>query len=275
LLQFLLGQQYLLRTILDLFLVLILLKGLFTIMRGTKGIFFMNGIIILFIIFTASRYLNLTLFSQLVNQLMLMLMVALPIIFQSELKRALEDLGKKNPLVRWFTKTSAIASESIEIVAEAAAALAVGKVGALIVFERENALPAVGQSGSAIDAALSKIMIEQIFYPNSPLHDGAILIKEIRIQAAGCFLPLDNELGLPQELGSRHRAGLSLATQTDALVVVVSEETGKISLAYNGLLERGYNKERLKIRLEELIHPPATTPPSDGKGSDVKPGVNL
>jgi diadenylate cyclase len=183
-----------------------------------------------------------------------MLMVAVPIIFQSELKRGLETLGRKNPIMKWFIKIPVIASESIVTVAETAEALSQKRVGALIVFERGNQLPVVFQSGSYIDAVLSKIIIEQIFYPNSPLHDGAILIRENRIQGAGCFLPLDNEINLPQELGSRHRAGLSLASQSDALVVIVSEETGRISLAYHGKLETGFTKESLQSKLEELIH---------------------
>jgi len=249
------AHLYLLRTILDLFLVFAVLRIIFKVMRGTKGLYFVNGLIILFAVFAASRYLNLTLFSQLLNQLMIMLMVALPIIFQSELKQGLEHLGRKNPIVKWFVKPSVIAPESITAVADAAEALAEKRTGALIVIEREDRLETVAASGSYIDAVLSKIMIEQIFYHNSPLHDGAILIKDNRIQAAGCFLPLDNRVELPQEMGSRHRAGLSLALQSDALVVIVSEETGKISLAYNGQIETGYTRERLQHKLTELIHP--------------------
>jgi diadenylate cyclase len=253
-LDFIVQQQFWFRTALDLGLVLLILYWIFKVMRGTKGIYFMNGIILLFLIFIASRYLHLTLFSQVLNQLILMLMVAVPIIFQSELKRGLETLGRKNPIVKWFIKVPAIAAKSIAMVAEAAEQLSQKRIGALIVFERGNPLPVVTQSGSYIDAVLSKILIEQFFYPNSPLHDGAVLIRENRIQAAGCFLPLDNEIALPQELGSRHRAGLSLASQSDALVVIISEETGRISLAYHGLLESGYTRETLQSKLEELTH---------------------
>ncbi len=131
----------------------------------------------------------------------------------------------------------------------------------------------VKESGSYIDTELTKIMIRQIFYPNSPLHDGAILIKGSRIQSAGCFLPLDNQLTLPEELGSRHRAGLSLSAQTDALVVIVSEETGSISLACNGTLEPGYSSERLKYRLKELIQPVQTKVPMEKKVSVKKTEV--
>jgi len=255
LLKFLIEYRNIFRTLLDLILVFSVLRALFKVMRGTKGIFFINGLIILFIIFASSRYLQLTLFTQLLEQLLLILIVAIPIIFQSELKRALEALGRKNPMVRWFIKTPLIASESIDIIAEGANSLAKKRIGALIVIEQENPLTVVHQSGLYIDAVLSKILIEQIFYGNSPLHDGAIVIKDNRIQAAGCFLPLDNELKLPQELGSRHRAGLSLATQSDALAIIVSEETGSISIAHHGILERDFTKEKLIQKLHELIKP--------------------
>jgi diadenylate cyclase len=247
--------QHIIWTMIDLLLVLLVIIQLFRMMKGTKAFLFLNAIIIIFFVYSVSKYLHLTMFSWLLEQVMLILMVALPIIFQNEMKRVLEILGRRNPIIKWFIKPPVIAVESIDIVADAAETLSAERVGALIVFEREDPLVVVGESGSYIDTLLTKIMIRQIFYPNSPLHDGAILIKGSRIQAAGCFLPLDNQLSLPQELGSRHRAGLSLSSQTDALVVIVSEETGSISLACNGVLEPGYSCERLKYRLKELIQP--------------------
>ncbi|WP_440130859.1 hypothetical protein, partial [Mycobacterium tuberculosis] len=140
---FLMQQQTILRNILDLFLVFVLLYGLFKVMRGTKGMYFMHGLIVLVLIFAVSRGLKLTLFSWLLDQLMLIVMVGLPIIFQGELKRGLEYLGRKNPLLRWFIKTSTLAPESINAVTEAVAGLAQKRTGALIVFERENPLPGV------------------------------------------------------------------------------------------------------------------------------------
>jgi diadenylate cyclase len=206
-LKYLLSQQFLL-IIIDITLVLLVIYQLFKMMRGTKGILFFNAIIIIFLVYhVSSKYLHLTMFSWLLEQVMLILVVALPIIFQNELKRVLETLGSRNPIIKWFIKPPVIAVESIDIVADAVENLSAEKVGALIVFEREDPLVVVSESGSYIDTALTKIMIRQIFYPNSPLHDGAALIKGSRIQAAGCFLPLDNQLTLPQELGSRHRAG--------------------------------------------------------------------
>jgi diadenylate cyclase len=253
--------QHILLTTIDLLLVLLVIYQLFKMMRGTKGFLFLNAIIIIFIVYASSRYFHLVMFSWLLEQVMLILMVALPIIFQNELKRVLETLGSRNPIIKWFIKPPAIAVESIDIVADAVENLSTEKIGALIVFEREDPLVIVSESGSYIDTVLTKIMIRQIFYPNSPLHDGAVLIKGSRIQAAGCFLPLDNQLSLPQELGSRHRAGLSLSAQTDALVVIVSEETGSISVACDGVLEPGYSSERLKYRLKELIQSIQPLPP--------------
>lgn len=266
--KFLLNQHILL-TIFDILLVLLVLNRLFKMMKGTKGILFLNAIVTLFLVYATSKWLNLVMFSWLLEQLMLILIVALPIIFQNELKRMLETLGRNNPMIKWFIKPPVIAVETIDIVVETVEELSKQKIGALIVFEREDPLTVVNDSGSYIDAVLTKIVIEQIFYPNSPLHDGAILIKGSRVQAAGCFLPLDNQLPLPQELGSRHRAGLSLSAQSDAIVVVVSEETGGISLANHGVLETGYSSEYLKYRLHELSN--ATV---DKSNNDAVKAVN-
>jgi diadenylate cyclase len=254
--------------ILDISLVLLVIYQIFRLMRGTKGVFFLNASIILIVIYAVSRYLNLVLFTQLLNLLGMALIVSLPIIFQSELKRAIEVFGGKNPFIKWLVRPPAVVIASIDIIVDAAAALAKNRIGALIVLQQTNPLPEVHQSGSNIDAKLTQIMIEQIFYPNSPLHDGALVVSNNRIQAAGCFLPLDNELSLPQELGSRHRAALSLSSQSDALVVIISEETGKISLACHGVLQK-YTPEQLKLKLQELLNPEEEIPhPIQSKGDE-------
>lgn len=244
----------------DILLVLLVLTQLFKWMRGTKGVFFLNAIVILFLMYSVSHVLKLDLFTNLLQQMMWILMVAVPIIFQNELKQALESLGHKNPIIKWFIKPPTIAEQSLDLIAEAAEDLSGERIGALIIIEREASLTTVIESGSLIDGLLSKILVEQVFYPNSPLHDGAVIIKGNRVEAAGCFLPLDNRLVLPRALGSRHRAGLTLTTQSDALVIIVSEENGKISLANNGLLEQGLSGAELKGRLKEIINPgPANT----------------
>jgi diadenylate cyclase len=256
-------QTYI-KQIIDIALVLLIIIQFFKMLRGTKGIYLLNGILLMFLGYYASLSLGLSILSTLLNWIMIMLIVALPIIFQNELKRALEILGRKNPIIKWFLKPLTIATQSIDVVAEAAEVLSKQKIGALIVFEREDQLSVVNESGTQIDAIVNQVLIEQLFYPNSPLHDGAILIKGNRIQAAGCFLPLDNQLSLPQELGSRHRAGLSLSTQTDALVVVISEETGSIGLASAGHLETGFSSDSLRKKLQEQIDQGNNRPSSTG-----------
>ena len=250
-----LTDSNIIRTTIDLLLVLLILTRLFKWLKGTKGIFFINAIIILYLANIASDALSLKYLGVLFQWIMTMLVVALPIIFQHELRQILEYLGRRNPIIKWFVKAPNIPIQSIDIVAEAVEGLAKNKVGALIVFEREDFLAVVRNSGSSIDTAVSKILIEQIFYPGSPLHDGAVVIKGNRMVAAGCFLPLDNQLSLPQKLGSRHRAGLSLSNQSDALVIIVSEESGSISLANNGKIVTGLSGEQLKTALRELSYP--------------------
>ncbi len=236
----------------DIVLVIVIIIQAFKMMRGTKGILLLNGIVILYLLYILSTSLEFRWLSTLLNWIMMMLIVAIPIIFQNELKRALESLGHKNPLIKWFLKPQPIEPKCIDIVALVAQKLAQTKTGALIVFEREDPLTVVGDSGSLIDGMVNGVLVEQLFFPNSPLHDGAILIRGNRIFAAGCFLPLDNGLYLPQELGSRHRAGLSLSAQSDALIVIVSEETGQIALAHRGSLERNLAPELLRSKLYDL-----------------------
>ncbi len=236
----------------DIFLVLLVINSLWKMMKGTKGIFFLNAIIILLLVYMASKALNFELFSSLLEYLMIIMIVGMPILFPMELKKAVESLGTHNPIAKFFIKPPTIATESIEVVAEAAESLSRKRIGGLLVFEWEDSLLNVVESGLNLDAVLSKILLEQIFYPNSPLHDGAILVKGNRIRAAGCFLPLDNQLFLPHNLGSRHRAGLTISAQTDALVVIVSEETGEISIAYKGCLFKMSNAEQVKIKLKEI-----------------------
>lgn len=258
-------ESNIVRTIIDLLLVLLILSRFFKWLKGTKGIFFVNAIIILYLANIASDALSLKYLGVLFQWIMTMLVVALPIIFQHELRQILEYLGRRNPIIKWFVKDPNIAIQAIDIVAAAVEGLAKSRVGALIVFEREDFLSVVRESGSRIDASLSKILIEQIFYPGSPLHDGAVVIKGNRIIAAGCFLPLDNQLILPQRLGSRHRAGLSLSNQSDALVIIVSEESGSISLANDGKLVTGLNGEQVKLALRELSYPESKGTPTGSK----------
>jgi diadenylate cyclase len=177
------------------------------------------------------------------------LLIALPIIFREEIRRALERVGRAG--ARAFGG-SLDYDETIETVAEAAGEMARNKVGALMVMERETGLQDYVETGIPVDALPTPELLEGIFYPNSPLHDGAVVLRGNRVVAAGCTLPLSDNT-LPGELGTRHRAGLGITERTDAVSVVVSEETGRISVAADGRMYTRLDDARLKGLLDRLF----------------------
>ncbi|MBI5288390.1 MAG: TIGR00159 family protein [Chloroflexi bacterium] len=177
------------------------------------------------------------------------LLIALPIIFQPELRRALERLGRTG--ARAFG-ASASSHETIEAVNAAAIDMAKKRIGALIVVERETGLQDYIETGIPIDALASPDLIESIFYPNSPLHDGALVVRDDRVVAAGVTLPL-SENAFPGELGTRHRAALGITERTDAISIVVSEETGRISVAAEGQIHGRLDDDGLRAALERLL----------------------
>ena len=177
------------------------------------------------------------------------LLIALPIIFQPELRRALERLGRTG--ARAFG-ASASSQETIEAVNAAAIDMAKKRIGALIVVERETGLQDYIETGIPVDALASPDLIESIFYPNSPLHDGALVVRDDRVVAAGVTLPL-SENAFPGELGTRHRAALGITERTDAISIVVSEETGRISVAAEGQIQGRLDDDGLRAALERLL----------------------
>jgi diadenylate cyclase len=172
-------------------------------------------------------------------------------IFQSDIRRALAHFGQA-PFFRYFNRQEA-ADETIEEVVVAATMLAQQKVGAIFAIEREIGLRNYIESGIPLDAALTYDLLVTIFRPGSPLHDGAVILQEGRIAAAACFLPLTVNPKLSRELGTRHRAAIGLTEENDAAAIVVSEETGKISIALDGEIERGLSPDDLRARLRTLI----------------------
>jgi diadenylate cyclase len=173
------------------------------------------------------------------------------VIFQSDIRRALAHFGQA-PFFRYFYRQEAV-DETIEEVVVAATMLAQQKVGAIFAIEREIGLRNYIESGIPLDAALTYDLLVTIFRPGSPLHDGAVILQEGRIAAAACFLPLTVNPRLSRELGTRHRAAIGLTEESDAAAIVVSEETGKISIALNGEIERGLTPDDLRARLRTLI----------------------
>ena len=242
--------------VLDILVVAFFLNKLYQMLKNTRAASLVKGLLMLVAITFISKWLNLYVINWLLEKFMTMLMFALPVVFQPELRRALEQIGR-GKLFRRSTVLNEIQVETmLEAVATTADDLSRRKIGALMVFERETGLGDYIETGIPIDGLISTALFENIFIPNTPLHDGAVIIRGDRIAAASCLLPLTEARNLSQELGTRHRAAIGLSEQTDALVLVVSEETGAISLARGGGLQRYLTHQDVK----DLLRPTMVQP---------------
>ncbi|HKP53292.1 MAG TPA: diadenylate cyclase CdaA [Chloroflexia bacterium] len=242
-------------TLLDVAAVALIFYWLLAVVQGTRAVQLVRGIIILWLASALlSTIFQLSTLTWLIRNSGLALLVAIPIIFQPELRRALEQLGRTGTwLNRGLLGTRASIEGMIEEVAAACALLARQKHGALIVMERQTGLQDYADKGVIIDAEVSRQMLATIFYPNSPMHDGAVILRNGRIVAAGAVLPLsDNVLG-PVPYGTRHRAAIGISEYSDAIAVVVSEERGTISIAANGRLVSNLSADRLRKVLLEIF----------------------
>lgn len=243
--------------LLEIFLVAIIIYKLYQIIEGTRAVTLVKGILVLFMVNFLCNILHLHLLSWLFEKVMTWSFVVLPIVFQPELRRTLERLGEGKFL---FEDRGTLGEgEAMKVVKElvvASKALSATKTGALMVIEREMPLNDIGDSGVKIDALITTEFLLNVFIPNTPLHDGAAIIRGKRLISAGCLLPLTERRGLPKELGTRHRAALGLSEQCDALVLVVSEETGTISIAENGKLMRRLDEETLTAALRPAFIKP-------------------
>jgi len=224
-------------------------------LRGTRGARLVRGFVfLLLIIFVGVRlvsdYLGLERVQYLYDRLLLVLVGFTLIVFQPELRRSLMRLGQ-NPLLRLFLKEGA--SAFVDRIVRAATVLSRNKVGAIIAVERDARLGALIESGIPLDAQLTSDLLVTIFWPGSPLHDMGVVIRGGRIAAAGCEFPLSHHAILDPHLGTRHRAAVGLTEETDAVVVIVSEETGQVSLAEGGRLERDLSPDDLRRRLGDLL----------------------
>lgn len=239
---------------LDILVVAFIIYKIIMLIKGTRAVQLVKGLAVIIAVYFISDLLNLTTLNWIMRQLQLMIVVAIPIVFQPELRRALEQLGRG----RIFTGTIPAlgAEEMSRLINETVRAvdlLRKEKRGALIVFERKIGLKDYVETGVKIDAAVSMELLVNIFSPKSPLHDGAVILRGDRIAAAGCFLPLTDSPYLSKQLGTRHRAALGITEHSDAVVIIVSEETGVVSLAHEGELTRFLDKEQLKEILEEIL----------------------
>jgi diadenylate cyclase len=248
-------------SVVDIFLVALIFYWLLTLIQGTQAVQLMRGLLILGVLAVVMTSLvRLTAFNWLVEKSLPALLVTVPIIFQPELRRALERLGRTSGLLALSTQANNL-NQAINTVAGTSHQLSQNRHGALLVLERETGLKDYVETGVRLEARLSREMLLTIFYPSTALHDGAVIIRHNRIEAAGCLLPLSSSSEHDHQLGTRHRAALGISETTDAITIVVSEETGIISVAYNGRLIRRLDEERLarmlrifyRSQLEEAI----------------------
>jgi diadenylate cyclase len=256
--------------VLDILLVTLIFYGLLMLIRGTQADQLVRGVLILVLASAAiGSFLDLTVFNWLLQNTIPALLIAIPVIFQPELRRALEQLGRSSHFPLPHARTSNV-QRMAEEVAQACALLAERGYGGLIVIERSTGLEEYAQTGSRIDATVSAELLQQIFYKGSPLHDGAVIVRGDRIIAARCLLPLTELPDLDPELGTRHRAAIGITENTDAICVVVSEETGAISLANHGHLVRHLTSQKLALFLAALLQSPSGSPEPgrDGDGGD-------
>lgn len=244
------------RDIIDILIVALAFYKLFMLIRETRAEQLTKGIIALFIFTKISEALELYTVFWILENTMTVGVLAILIVFQPELRRALEYIGRSSILTKSIIEIKGEKlSHVVEEILHAVASLSRQKIGALIVMERETGLSEVVETGTHINGLVSSELLINIFIPNTPLHDGAVIIKEDVIKAAGCFLPLTDNTNLAKNLGTRHRAALGVSEKSDSLAIIVSEETGAISIAENGVISRYIDIQTLRTSLTDMYKP--------------------
>jgi len=237
--------------LLDIAIVSFLIYELLLLIRGTRAAQMASSAAFIIGLYFLSEWLKLETVNWVIRNLASYVVVAIIVLFQADIRRALAHFGRA-PFFRYLERTSS-AEETIEELVVAAATLAARRIGAIVVIERQIGLRNYIEGGIPLDATVTYDLLASIFQPGSPLHDGAVIVQGDRIAAAACFLPLSVNPRVSRDLGTRHRAALGLTEEGDAIAIVVSEETAAISLAIGGDLERGLSPEALRIRLRALL----------------------
>lgn len=223
-------------------------------LRETRAGQLVKGLVILFVVYASAGWWKLATLQWVLSKVVDSAIIAAAVIFQPELRRLLERVGRTNfSKGQIFDNKTNRLSECISAVSKAAAIMQEKRIGALIVFERTTQLGEIINTGTVIDAESSVSMINNVFFPKSPLHDGAMIIREGRIYAAGCILPLTQRQDISAQLGTRHRAAIGMTENSDAIVLVVSEETGIISIVSNGQITRNYSAVSAEAELMGLL----------------------
>ena len=269
-----LGVFGIIALVLDITIVLFLIYKAFGLLKGTRAWQLLKGIVILIVITYFSGYFRLTILNYILTSVMSYGVIMLIIVFQPELRRALEQLGTTNKLSRFLgidKDLNAKKKENIYKIAIAAVELAKQKKGALIVIERDIKIQDIISTGIIMNSEISPQLLVNIFEPNTPLHDGAVVISDNKIAAASCMLPLADDKDIARELGTRHRAAIGISKESDALVVVISEETGRMSIAKDGTLIADVREDVLKkILLKNVISEPINPVSKFKKAEDFK-----
>lgn len=219
-------------------------------LRSTGALQVLKGLFVLFLFFVVVQFLGLSTIGRLMNQILPISVIAFLVVFQNELRRGLTRMGQTR-MFKIFLKEEKLVDEIVK----AATGLAKKRIGALIAVEREMGLKAFAESGVPVDAVVSFELLSTIFMPQTPLHDGGIILRGSRIESAGCLFPLSQNQQISKTLGTRHRAALGLTEETDAVVIVVSEESGQVSIAERGELNLAVGADELRQRLMSLYRP--------------------
>ena len=240
--------------ILDILIIAYLIYKAIGFLRETRAGQLVKGLIILFGMYLIANWFDLASLKWLLSKVVNSAIIAAAVIFQPELRRLLEKVGRANfSRGQLLDDEAAFFSEGIDKITKAAGMMQESKTGALIVFERKTQLGEIVNTGTVIDAEISVSMVNNIFYPKSPLHDGALIVRDGRLYAAACILPLTQREDISAQLGTRHRAAIGMTENSDAVVLVVYEETGTISIVSNGEITRNYNAVSANERLKNLL----------------------
>ena len=248
------------RDVVDIAIVSILIYEVLMLIRGTRAVQMAVGAALAVALFYLSRLVELETVNWLIRNLVGYVVFAAIVLFQSDIRRALAHLGRA-PFFRYLAKGETV-DETVEEIAVAAQMLSTQRTGAIIAIERQIGLRNYAEGGIPLDAEISYDLLVTIFQNGTPLHDGAVIIQENRISAAACFLPLTVNPRLSKDLGTRHRAAIGLTEENDAVAVVVSEETGWVSVVLEGRIERNLTPERLRTRLRQLLRPRRSAEPA-------------
>lgn len=244
------------RDVIDIIIVALVFYKLFTLIKETRAEQLTKGIVVLLVLTKLTEWGEFYTINWILNNAMTVGTLAILIVFQPELRRGLEYIGRSS---LWAKSLVEIRGENlskvVEEIVDAVASLSRQKIGALIVIERQTGLNEVADTGTEINGFVSSDLLINLFIPNTPLHDGAVIIKDDKIKAAACFLPLTDNAGLSKELGTRHRAALGVSERSDSLSIIVSEETGGISIAENGKIARYLDSKTLRQILLNMYNP--------------------